>query len=497
VNRSLFLLPLALLLVFPTSALPGSPSEIRIGSKQFTESVILAEIVAGVVRHAGAVARHRQELGGTRVLWDALEKGEIDLYPEYTGTLKQEIFAGQGIASDDELRDALARRGISMTGSLGFSDNYAIGMKEELCDRLRINAISDLRRHPELSFGFSNEFMERGDGWPGLRAKYRLPQKNVFGLQHDLAYRGLASGAIAATDLYSTDAEIGYYRLRTLTDDLHYFPAYSAVLLYRAELKQRAPQVVAALLKLEGSIDEKEMIAMNLKAKIGKVPEPAVAAAFLAKRLVPGEKAHIETRLERLRRRTAEHLVLVSLSLCAAILCGIPTGVIAAKFPPLGQLLLGCVGILQTVPSLALLVFLIPFLGIGVAPTIVALFLYSLLPIVRNTHAGFQEIPPQSRESAQALGLPPASRLRLVELPLASRQILAGIKTSAVINVGTATLGALIGAGGYGQPILTGIRLADTGLILEGALPAALLALLVQGAFELAERFIVPKGLRL
>jgi osmoprotectant transport system permease protein len=159
--------------------------------------------------------------------------------------------------------------------------------------------------------------------------------------------------------------------------------------------------------------------------------------------------------------------------------------------------ILAIVGIVQTIPSLALLVFLIPFLGIGGLPAMVALFLYSLLPIVRNTYAGLHDIPIQIRESAEALGLRAAARLRLVELPMAARAILAGIKTSAVINVGTATLGALIGAGGYGQPILTGIRLDDLGLILEGAVPAAVLALLVQGLFELAERWLVPRGLRL
>ena len=158
--------------------------------------------------------------------------------------------------------------------------------------------------------------------------------------------------------------------------------------------------------------------------------------------------------------------------------------------------MLGAVGLIQTVPSLALLVFMIPLLGIGAGPAIAALFLYSLLPIVRSTHAGLTGISPQLRESAEALGLPPGATLRLVELPLASRSILSGVQTAAVINVGTATLGALIGAGGYGQSILTGIRLADTRIILEGAVPAALLALLVQGLFELLERALVPKGLR-
>ena len=154
-------------------------------------------------------------------------------------------------------------------------------------------------------------------------------------------------------------------------------------------------------------------------------------------------------------------------------------------------------GVIQTIPSLALIVFMIPLLGIGNVPAIVALFLYSLLPIVRNTHTGLKDIPTPVRESAEALGLPRGARLRLVELPMAARSILSGIKTSAVINVGTATLGALIGAGGYGQPILTGIRLNNLELILEGAVPAALLALGVQGAFDLLELILVPKGLRM
>ena len=249
--------------------------------------------------------------------------------------------------------------------------------------------------------------------------------------------------------------------------------------------------------KLEGQISEVDMIRMNGLAKIEKVPESAVAADFLSQHFSLKKGIRHENMAERLWRHTKEHLSLVSISLLAAVLMSIPLGIIAEKKSGLGQVILGFVGIVQTIPSLALLVFMIPLLGIGGPPAMVALFLYSLLPIVRNTYTGLRDIPPPLRESAEALGLSPGARLRLVELPMASREILAGIKTSAVINVGTATLGALIGAGGYGQPILTGIRLDDVGLILQGAIPAALLALLVQGLFELAELIVVPKGLRL
>jgi osmoprotectant transport system permease protein len=239
------------------------------------------------------------------------------------------------------------------------------------------------------------------------------------------------------------------------------------------------------------------MIDMNAEVKLDGVPESIVTSEFLKKNLSITTEPKEETFLTRLVHNTLQHLFLVAISLAAAILISIPLGILSHRKEKIGQAILGIVGIIQTIPSLALLVFMIPLLGIGSAPAIVALFLYSLLPIVRNTYSGLQDIPVGIRESAEALGLPSGARLRLVELPMSSRSILAGIKTSAVINVGTATLGALIGAGGYGQPILTGIRLDNIGLILEGAIPAAVLALLVQGVFDLLELIVVPKGLRL
>ncbi|MEE8516623.1 MAG: glycine betaine ABC transporter substrate-binding protein [Alphaproteobacteria bacterium] len=475
----------------------GAAGEVRIGSKKFTESVVLGEIAAGLVRSAGATAIHRRELGGTRVLWGALLKGEIDLYAEYTGTIGREILAGAKLKSRRDMTRALAKRGIAMSRPLGFNNTYALGMREAVAQRHGITRISDLARHPGLRFGFGNEFMDRGDGWPALRKRYRLPQRQVRGLDHDLAYRGLEAGDIDVIDMYSTDAEIAYYGLRALDDDLGHFPVYDAVLLYRADLASRAPKVVAALRRLEGKIPASRMVAMNARAKIDKTAEAEVAAEFLSTALGIETSGGVETFWQRLMRHTVEHLRLVIISLSAAIVVSIPLGILAARRARLGAVILGTVGIIQTIPSLALLVFMIPLLGIGGPPAMVALFLYSLLPIVRNTHTGLHDIPLPVRNSAAALGLGAMARLRLIELPMASRAILAGIKTSAVINIGTATLGALIGAGGYGQPILTGIRLDDVNLILEGAVPAALLALAVQGGFDLLERVLVPRGLRL
>jgi osmoprotectant transport system permease protein len=491
----LWLIP-ALLCAAAASA-TAPESEIRIGSKKFTESVILGELATQLIENAGGQPVHRREIGGTRVLWGALLSGEIDVYPEYTGTIAGEILAGQGVSGPGAIAKALARRGIAMTAPLGFDNTYAIGMREETAARLGIRRISDLARYPELRLGFGNEFLNRADGWPALKASYGLPQRDVRGLDHDLAYRGLIADALDVMELYSTDAEIAYYGLRVLDDDRAVFPAYRAVLLYRADLPGRAPRAVSALRRLEGRIGAPAMAAMNAEVKLKKAPESEVAARFLKEQLGLSVRGRAEDVVSHLLRRTGEHLTLVALSLGAAILLAIPLGILAARRPRPGQVILGVCGIIQTIPSLALFVFMIPLLGIGGPPAIVALFLYSLLPVVRNTCTGLRDIPLPIRESAAVLGLPAAARLMRVELPLAARSILAGIKTSAVINVGTATLGALIGAGGYGQPILTGIRLDDVGLILEGAVPAAVLALLVQGVFELAERRFVPLGLRL
>lgn len=467
---------------------------LAVGSKTFTESVVLGEILAQAARLAGAPAQHRRELGGTRILFEALLRGDIDAYPEYTGTLTHELLAG---TDPDSLSGALAARGIAMTAPLGFNNTYAIGMRPDTAERLGIRSVSDLRDHPDLVLGFGNEFMNRGDGWPALRARYRLPHTGVRGLDHDLAYRALEAGQIAATDLYSTDAEIRQYGLLVLDDDLRHFPDYRAVILYRSALLETAPEAVTAWEGLAGRIDQDTMIALNARAKIERAPEAQVASDYLAQAFGQRSTFIVRTRAGRIWLRAREHLFLVGLSLSAAILLGIPLGIWAAKRRKAGHAVLAVVGVVQTIPSLALLVFMIPLLGIGTWPAIAALFLYSLLPVVRNTHQGLSGIAAELRDSARSLGLPARTVLARIELPLASPAIIAGIKTAAVINVGTATLGALIGAGGFGQPILTGIRLADVGLILEGAIPAALLALITQALLDGAERVVVPRGLRL
>jgi len=480
---------------------------VEVGSKTFSESVVLGELVVHLGRAAGARMNHREALGGTLVVWNALLAGDVDIYPEYTGTLKEVILRDQRPESDADIRAALATYGLRMTNSLGFSNNYELAVRPELAQRLNLRTYSDLNRHPDLRFGFSNEFIERGEGWPGLRSRYGFRHSDVRGMDHAFAYKALEAGDIDVVDLYSTDAEIEYYDLVVLEDDLRHFPRYEAVFIYRADLDERAPEVVAAIERLQGAISQEEMTQMNVRVKPQdarrRVSASRAANDFLRQRLGMDLELAESTAAERIARHTLEHLLLVAWSLAAAILVAVPLGILAAKLPAVGQVILAVTGVIQTIPSLVILVLLIgpvSYLGLrgaGSPTAIIALFLYSLLPIVRNTYSGLQGIPPPLGESAAALGLSPLARLRLVELPMAARTILAGIKTAAVINVGFATLGGFIGAGGYGQLIFRGLRTDNTGLILEGAVPAALMALAVQGLFELAERTLVSPGLRL
>jgi osmoprotectant transport system substrate-binding protein/osmoprotectant transport system permease protein len=494
---------LSLLVLAAAAARAGdarAAAPLRVGSKTFAESVILGEAAADLAASTGAAVERRPALGGTRLCWDALLVGALDLYPEYTGTLREELLRGEGASSDARALEATLRaRGLGLIGPLGFENTYALAMRAPAAARLGVRAISDLGagRHAALRFGLSNEFMSRRDGWPALSARYGLPRASAQGLDHELAIRALLDGGLDVTDVYSTDAEVSRDDLRVLADDRAFFPRYDAVLLYRLDAEAHWPAAFAAVRRLAGRIDAATMTAMNARVKLDKVPEATVAADFVAARLgVRAAAPAGERPAAALWRRAREHVALVSLSLLAAILVALPLGILAARRPRFGQAVLAAVGVVQTIPSLALLVFMIPLFGIGAVPATAALFLYSLLPIVRNTHAGLVGIPAPIRESAEALGLSRRAVLTRIELPLARGTILAGIKSAAVINVGTATLGALVGAGGFGQPIFTGIRLDDVPLILEGAIPASLLALAVQGLFELLEISLVPRGLR-
>lgn len=479
---------LALLLLF-LLPLAARAENIAVGSKKFTESYVLGEIAKKLLADKGFTVTHRQGMGGTIILWQALTAGEIALYPEYTGTISEEILKAKDALTPDAMRAALREKGIGMTDELGFNNTYALVMKRARAQELGIKTISDLKNHPELRAGPTPEFLGRKDGWQPLAARYGLALKNVRGIEHGLGYGALDKGSLDLKDAYSTDAKIAENDLVVLTDDQGYFPQYKAVFLYRLDTP---PAAVDALQPLIGTLNEARMTRLNAEAE--KTKDYALAAASY---FGDGTRIKTESLTAKIARLTREHLTLVGVSLLAAILVSVPLGIVASRPGFLSQLILGTAGVIQTIPSLALLALLIPFTGIGGRTAIIALFLYSLLPIIRNTAAGLQDIPTPLRESAAALGLEPFAQMTKVFLPMASRAILAGIKTSAIINVGTATLAGLIGGGGYGEPIQSGLNLNDHPTILQGAIPAAVLALLVQFLFDLLDRLLIPRGLRL
>jgi osmoprotectant transport system permease protein len=489
-----FVLVLALALCLAVPARAGA-EPLRVGSKRFTESYILGEILTQAAARAGP-AEHRQGLGNTAIVLGALRTGAIDVYPEYLGTIDLEILKNPQPTSLEAMRAALRPLGLGVAVPLGFSNGYALAMRGDA----DVARLSDLAARQAVRIGLSHEFLGRQDGWPGLARRYGLPQ-HPTGLDHGIAYRALAQRQVDAIDIYTTDARIGQYGLRVLQDDRGYFPRYDAVLLYRLDLPQRLPAAWRALLALEGSIATKDMIAMNAAAELQGRPFADIARDWLAGHghaapvAAPARTGLLhKTFGNGFGQLARQHLLLVLLALLVGCAAGIPLGVLAALVPRLRQVVLALAGVLQTVPSLALLALLIPLLGrIGTVPALVALSAYALLPIVRNTCIGLLQVPAGLRTAALALGLTRRQALLAVELPLAAPVILAGIKTAAVMSVGTATIAAFIGAGGFGERITTGLALNDNDLMLAGAIPAALLALLTQAGFEIAERALARR----
>jgi osmoprotectant transport system permease protein len=509
------------------------PERLVVGSKRFTESYVLAEIVTQAARAAGAGgvapdAVHRQGLGNTAVVFEALKAGAIDVYPEYFGTIDAEVLKHAQPADLATMRRELAPMGLGVAVFFGFQNGYALAMRGDQARQLGLRSLSDLARLPPsdvgLRYGLSHEFLGRADGWPGLAQRYGLKAQPI-GIDHGLAYEALAAGRIAVTDIYSTDAKIASLGLAVLADDRGYFPRYDALLFYRLDLPKRAPAAWRAIEALEGRIDERSMIALNGEAELQGRSFDAIARDFLARGVASAGvasgtlvdspagagaaasppagaaptrgpsagRAGFTERLfaDDLARLARQHVLLVLIAVGAASLIGLPLGAAAAIWPRLEQPVMAIVGLLQTIPSLALLAMLIPLLGrIGTVPALVALSLYALLPIVRNTATGLVAVPRGLKQAGTALGLTPWQRWRHVDLPLAAPVIVAGVKTAAVITVGTATIAAFIGAGGFGERIATGLALNDHTALLAGAVPAAVLALLTQALFELMERVL-------
>ena len=484
-----------------SSSMAAEPNDtLRIGSKRFTESYILAQILSQTAGTSTNV-QVRQGLGNTAIVYAALLAGSIDLYPDYVGTISQEILKSTKPLSIEEINVLLKSHGLGVAIPLGFNNGYALAMQTERADAMGIKTLTDLARHNELRLGLSNEFIGRQDGWKGLAQKYGFTHSPIS-LDHGLAYDALVKKQIDVTDIYTTDAKIDHLKLRVLSDDRAYFPRYDAVVLYRLDVPQRFPDAWRAMQKLDDTIGETAMIAMNARAELDGTRFEVIAHDHLTASVrapAPSNKPATGSAEARrsffsklvgqdLWRLTLEHVGLVVFSVAAAVLIAVPLGVIIFPYRRLRVVVLSAAGLLQTVPSLAMLAILISLIGvIGSVPALLALTLYALLPIMRNTCAGLTEVPDGLRQAGRALGMSSRDLLYQIELPLALPTIIAGIRTATAIAIGTATIAAFIGAGGYGERIVTGLALNDQGLMLAGAVPAAVLALLSELGFEWLE----------
>jgi len=507
----------ALLCGAARSAAPPMPQDATegtfvIGSKTFTESRLLGEIVAQLVTARTDLAvEHRSGLGGTLICWEALLAGEIDLYPEYTGTAWAVVLQEPGAVSDP-LRaflrvqsESRRRFDAEWLAPFGFQNSYALALREDHAEALGVATISELARvSADLRAGFSVEYLNREDGWPGLRDAYGLAFTSVRGLEHALAYEALGAGELDVIDAYTTDAKLRRFGLRTLRDDRGFYPPYHAAPVLRGETLRERPELRPLFAELAYAIDEEAMIAMNHAVEVQDRGFEEVAREFLveAELLSAAEIADAaptrDARQVDWLRLLGEHLYLTFVAVLLAALIAIPLGVWITRHAAAERLALGLFSAVQTVPSLALLAFLIAVPGLGLSPrsAILALTLYAVLPILRNTFTGLSTVAPEVLDAAKGLGLTERQVLMRIQLPLAARTILAGVRTATVISIGVATLAAFIGAGGLGEPIVTGLYLNDVRLILSGAIPAALLALVADKGLALVERRLTPRGLR-
>lgn len=499
-------------------AVPGAlaAESLVVGSKNFAESRLLAEIFAQVIEaHTEIGVERRLGLAGTQVCFAALVSGDIDLYPEYTGTGLASILGREPITDPRRTR-AIVRRefarrwNLVWLAPLGFENSYELAVPRPLADRLGVTSLSDLVPHAaRLRAGLGYEFVERPDGLPGLAATYGLEFAEVRRMQQTLKYQAVTDGRIDVLDVYTTDGRLVSHDLVVLEDDRAFFPPYEAAPLAHSRLLESFPRAAAVLGLLGGSLDAATMRRLNHRLQEGGESERRVAADALRELGLAGggdpdeeqPVGHRGLASYLLANRTAllgytlEHLVLCTLALGAGIGTALPLGLWLERRRGWAERTIRSVGLLQTVPSIALLAFMIPLLGVGTVPAITALWLYSLFPILRNTYSGVRDADPEAVDAATALGMTERQVLVQVRLPLAAPVILAGIRTAAVITVGTATLAAFIGAGGLGEPIVTGLQLADTRMILAGAIPAALLAVLVDLTLATVEAAVRPRGL--
>ena len=482
---------------------------IVVGSKNFAENRLLAEMFAQTIEsHTTLKVQRRLGLAGTQVCFEALRSGAIDLYPEYTGTglvtiLGETQARSPRAALRQVRRQFLQQWDLQWLAPLGFENAYEIAVPRAVAEQYGLRTISDLVPvAASLHAAFGYEFLKRSDGLPGLRDLYGLQFASTRGMQQALKYQAAGERKIDCLDVYTTDGRLLLHDLVVLDDDRGFFPPYEAAALVRRSILVQHPEIATALSLLSGTLSEDDMRQLNKRIENDAQSVELVATEVLVELgILESASGAPETTTRRARhllpylwenrsslaRQCLQHLFLAASGLLLGMLVAIPLALWLERRRGLAEGLIRIIGTTQTIPSLALLAFMVPVFGIGALPAVLALWIYAIFPILRNTYTGLRHADPAAVHSATALGMTPRQVLLQVRLPLAAPVILAGIRTAAVLTVGTATLAAFIGAGGLGEPIVAGVQAVDATLILSGALPAALLAILVDAGLGFIE----------
>ena len=487
----------------------ASSKPLVVGSKFFTESYILSEMVVLLLEEESQQPVERKlGLGGTQVAFQALNDGKIHVYPEYTGTGYAAILKKQGESHPDRVYQIVDRSfrekwGIEWSRPIGFNNTYALAVRGNDKEFEGVRTLSQLSEKGVEDYIYASpyEFMERKDGQVEFAKKYNFnfTPSQVLAMEAGLMYSAIRDKKVDIIVSYSTDGRIKAYNLRLLEDDKMFFPPYHVSLVAKSEVLRKSPALRQVFKRVENLITEDEMVYMNDQVDRLKREPIDVARAFLEKKGLI-EKGSYDVFSDKKRyffKLLIEHLSLSFGALALSILVSLPVGVLLTRYQRLGKVVFPIINIIQTIPSLALLGFLIPIMGIGFVPGLFALFLYSLLPLIRNTYTGILGVHKDYIEVSKGIGLTNMQILLIIEIPLALPVILAGLRTAAVIVVGTTTLVALIGAGGFGDPIFRGISTVNSHLILLGAVPVALLSIIVDKSIEYSERWLVSDGLRI
>lgn len=446
--------------------------EIKIGAKKFTEGNISAYLILQELKkiNKNLDIEVLENLGGTGIVTSAIKNKKIDIYIDYTGTLVNSFQTNY-----KNLEQTLYSHNIILGPNLGFNNSYGLAVKAN-------NSIS---RISEISLkhrvGISHEFFKRNDGYKYLSKAYDLQNVPVT-LEHSLLFQSLNSESLDVIEVYTTDAKILKNNLKVLSDDRDFFSRYDAVVLVNVEFYNKNKKMIDKLFtNIKERFTNKDIIEANYLVEIDGLRYDEAAGKLSGVKLLAKKKENV---FFEILPYFLEHLKYLVITIFLCVLIGIPIGGFAAKSKAFERVSMTLISIFQTIPSLALLVFLIPLFGLGELTTIIALTLYGLLPIAKSTHSAISNIPKELSEFSDLIRMSKIQKFLLVEIPLAAPEILTGIKITSIATIGVTVIAAFVGAGGLGTLIVTGLSLNKTSLILKGAIPSALMALIVELFFQ-------------